>query len=936
MYKKVLRFASIVVLSLVFLFTSNVSAAEIVNTSSIKRLWGNDRYQTCSSIVADGWTSSNYAVIVNGENFPDALSASVLAKKYNAPILLTKTASLDDNARNQLTRLKVKKAFIVGGTGVISDIIPDNLSKMGISVERFYGNDRYATSIAVANQIGTKNGIILTTGSDYTDALSVAPIAAKLQIPIILMTKDSIPSSISNFISGKSISKTYVLGGQDLISDAVVSKFSNIKRIPGADKYERNINIIKAFEDKFNFSKVCLAYSEGFADALSGSAFAAINGNPIILVGDMPLSVTKSFISSKGIKQNNLIIFGGTAGITDSAFYSLLNTSTDTSNIGTATISNNVVEIDKDKSENIQSHIVSKTQNENNNQVITLDSSNTSLSNLKSGDIFFMDPTKESPLGFAGKIISNNTTSDGKNVLEITQPQIDELLSEANFSIQKRLEKQDLISSTFPEGTTINFIKSNLTASLNNSLLADTQTGDVKITIPNSKFSYKSLGISASQVIVLKSPKITTALELKKTLGVPTSIKKLEAELNTTIEYENKVEINGSESIEGSELSKFLGLDTSNEIKMGNASMSGVNMDDKIILGSMTYQLGTVPVLTYGNIYKKIPIGATIFMYLTFDGKIEAAINIDAKESCYFDRGISLNGITANNEVLDKSKNSLTINGNLNGDLKCGVGAGLGVIAMGIIPADVTVNLVSELSGNLSGNFDLINKKYDGPIELDSSLKLSSLGNYEIELEDGKWSTGKSAEIKFLDKLLFEEKLSDNKIIIFPDKELESAVRNAINKSTGDILKSDVSKLTELDTLQFRHLIVDITGIENLTNLTHLWLDDNKLSNVDALKGLTNLTYLNLGSNQISNIDGLSGLTNLTELYLGYNKISNIDALKGLTNLKKLGLNNNQINNIDTLSGLTNLEYLDLHDNQISDTDINTLKSKLPNCVIWH
>lgn len=59
--------------------------------------------------------TSDYAILVNGENFPDALSASVLAKKYNAPILLTGSSSLDDTASNQLTRLKVKKVFIVGG-----------------------------------------------------------------------------------------------------------------------------------------------------------------------------------------------------------------------------------------------------------------------------------------------------------------------------------------------------------------------------------------------------------------------------------------------------------------------------------------------------------------------------------------------------------------------------------------------------------------------------------------------------------------------------------------------------------------------------------------------------------------------------------------------------------------------------------------------------
>lgn len=322
MKKKIISLFSIFVFMLMILGTPAKANSKI----EAKRLYGNDRYQTCSQIVTEGWQTSKYAVIVNGENFPDALSSSVLAKKYSAPILLTQSNNLDTNTKAQLIRLKVEKVFLIGGTGVINIAVENTLHSMNISTERFYGADRNATSVAVAQNIGTDNGIILTTDNDYTDALSVAPIASKLQMPIILVPKDSVPTSVSNFISGKSIPRTYVLGDSDLISDAVIVKFPNRDRIPGKDKYERNINIINAFSDKFDFSNACLAYSEGFADALSGSAFAAINGNPIILVGNSPAAVTKNFISNKGITKIDVI--GGTAGINESTLLSLIGTST--------------------------------------------------------------------------------------------------------------------------------------------------------------------------------------------------------------------------------------------------------------------------------------------------------------------------------------------------------------------------------------------------------------------------------------------------------------------------------------------------------------------------------------------------------------------------------------------------------------------------------
>lgn len=310
MNKRFLTIAYTLAVGLTLLTISDVSAA----TPGIKRLWGDNRYQTCSAIVNDGWSSSQYAVIVNGENFPDALSASTLAKKFKAPILLTENNQLTSNTYEQLKRLNVKEVLIVGGEFVVKPEVESAINKLGIKVTRYKGADRAETSITVAKEIGTQNGIILTTGNDFTDALSIAPIAAKLQIPIILMPKDSVPDSVSNFIKGKNIPKTYVLGGQDLISDSVASKFPNVQRIEGRDKYERNINIINTFANEFNFDSACVAYSEKFADALSGSALAALNGNPIILVGDKPAAVTKNFISSKTL--SNLNVLGGTAGVT--------------------------------------------------------------------------------------------------------------------------------------------------------------------------------------------------------------------------------------------------------------------------------------------------------------------------------------------------------------------------------------------------------------------------------------------------------------------------------------------------------------------------------------------------------------------------------------------------------------------------------------------
>ncbi|MEF2115373.1 leucine-rich repeat domain-containing protein, partial [Clostridium frigoriphilum] len=113
--------------------------------------------------------------------------------------------------------------------------------------------------------------------------------------------------------------------------------------------------------------------------------------------------------------------------------------------------------------------------------------------------------------------------------------------------------------------------------------------------------------------------------------------------------------------------------------------------------------------------------------------------------------------------------------------------------------------------------------------------------------------------------------------------------------------------------------ITSILGIENLTNLTIVELNSNKISNLEPLQALTKLTEVSIAGNQISNIEPLKGLTNLISLDLSDNQIINIGPLKGLTNLISLDLSKNQIINIEDLRELTNLTDLTLRENQITD-----------------
>lgn len=298
-------------ISCLFLF-EYIALADIPNIS-VTRLAGKDRYGTCGTICEYGWKSgSKFAVVATGEDFPDALSAAPLAKKYNAPIIITHGKSLDDNAASELKRLNVNNVFIMGGIGAVSQDVENQIKAMKINTTRISGSDRYETTVNIAGALDPSNGVVLVSGDDYPGALFMAPIAAKKGIPILLIKRDSIPDSVKNYLKNKNVAKYYVIGGEDVISNTAISGLNPIIRINGADKYERNLNAINAFSSDLDFSKVYIATGENFPDALSGAAMASMTDSPIILMVNKTLSDNaRNLINSNISKVKEIYLLGG-------------------------------------------------------------------------------------------------------------------------------------------------------------------------------------------------------------------------------------------------------------------------------------------------------------------------------------------------------------------------------------------------------------------------------------------------------------------------------------------------------------------------------------------------------------------------------------------------------------------------------------------------
>ncbi|WP_113868203.1 cell wall-binding repeat-containing protein [Paraliobacillus ryukyuensis] len=275
----------------------------------VDRLAGADRYETSAAISQSGWKSSDVVVLARGDDYVDALLATPLAKKYDAPLLLTEKDVLTEATKAEIERLGAKQVYVIGGEPSIKAGVVNTLTDLDLEVTRLAGNDRYETAAVIANEVAPDgaNEAVIINSDDFPDALSVASYAAAQEMPILLTRKYVVPRATKNALYDLDVNKTLVIGGKSVISNFATSALPKSKRLSGGNRYETSVEIAKHFD--VSTDKYFVATGKSFADALSGAALAAKKGTGILLVEDEVTSETADFLTSKGIEL--ITVLGG-------------------------------------------------------------------------------------------------------------------------------------------------------------------------------------------------------------------------------------------------------------------------------------------------------------------------------------------------------------------------------------------------------------------------------------------------------------------------------------------------------------------------------------------------------------------------------------------------------------------------------------------------
>ena len=269
--------------------TSPVANDTATNRPETGRIDGRDRIETAINISKQAYNKAKTVIVVRHDLFPDSMTASVLAKLKDAPILLNPTDKLDSRVADEIKRLGAEEVIIVGGQNSVSENVREELKAYDAdkNVERISGADRYGTSEMVAKRVvgitGKKNTGVVASGQVFPDALSVGTFASREGYPILLVKKDSVPSQIQNAIRDLDINKTYIAGGTNTISTSTEANLPNVvERMAGNTRYETSVAISKS---KFGASKEAyIASGEEFADALVISPVSGKYNRPTLLV----------------------------------------------------------------------------------------------------------------------------------------------------------------------------------------------------------------------------------------------------------------------------------------------------------------------------------------------------------------------------------------------------------------------------------------------------------------------------------------------------------------------------------------------------------------------------------------------------------------------------------------------------------------------------
>ena len=285
-----------------------------VTNADVTKLAGSNRYATAALVSKQCFPSiSNTVILAAGDSYADSLVSAPLANAFNAPVLLTYKDMLPDATVKEMSRLGAAKAYLIGGEGVISKKVEDQLKAKGITPLRIHSSyvpDRYGTAVYVSANMDIARGkaptdVFIAYANGYADTLAVSSIAAMKNAPILYINGSGLLDGSTKYyldsIKG-TLKNIYIIGGTGVISskaESTLAPYGTVKRLAGSNRYETCVAVNNYFSSILSGKSVCLTTGQNYPDALSGGVLAAKNKAPMMIVDSVLSANQKSYLNAK-------------------------------------------------------------------------------------------------------------------------------------------------------------------------------------------------------------------------------------------------------------------------------------------------------------------------------------------------------------------------------------------------------------------------------------------------------------------------------------------------------------------------------------------------------------------------------------------------------------------------------------------------------------
>jgi Tol biopolymer transport system component len=257
---------------------------------------GTDRYDTAvrlSRAASPGTLPAGSGlVLAPGETFQEALCGAPLASAYGGPVLLSPKTAIRQDVMAEVRRLAPQSVFVIGySTTLVTSI---RAALPGITVTPINGANVYDMSYRVAKALGAKVGdlsaatAVITIGTNFPDALGVAPLTCFNKWPILLTEPITrlIPAPPLNAKAVQALSELGIheairVGTYVAMPAGVVSRAN----LSGANRYFTNANVANWAQANagLTFTHSAIATGDKFPDALAAGPYLAKDGGILLL-----------------------------------------------------------------------------------------------------------------------------------------------------------------------------------------------------------------------------------------------------------------------------------------------------------------------------------------------------------------------------------------------------------------------------------------------------------------------------------------------------------------------------------------------------------------------------------------------------------------------------------------------------------------------------